>query len=158
MAGFVRPAPRLLGAVAVGAIAVAVGTAVAADHSQGATGPAVVRLTDVQTKNLELGAADDPGGSEIARFTLYGSTSTSRSIGHGVLTCTYVGGGERACNASYVLPRGMIQTAGVLRSRLFYTQAIVGGTGLYDNARGTLTVTAKTLKPRHELLLFRLTG
>ena len=35
---------------------------------------------------------------------------------------------------------------------------ITGGTGLYDNARGTLTVTAKGLKPRRELLLFRLSG
>jgi hypothetical protein len=41
---------------------------------------------------------------------------------------------------------------------LFYTQSIVGGTGLFDNARGTLTVTAKTLSPRREILLFRLTG
>jgi hypothetical protein len=52
----------------------------------------------------------------------------------------------------------MILTAGVLTTRLLYTAAIVGGTGLYDNARGTLTVTAKGLKPRRELLLFRLSG
>jgi hypothetical protein len=52
----------------------------------------------------------------------------------------------------------MILTAGVLNTRLLYTAAITGGTGLYDNARGTLTVTAKGLKPRRELLLFRLSG
>jgi hypothetical protein len=57
-----------------------------------------------------------------------------------------------------VLPRGSIETAGVLSSRLIYTHAVVGGTGLFDNARGTLTVTAKTLTPRREILLFRLTG
>jgi len=35
---------------------------------------------------------------------------------------------------------------------------IVGGTGLYDDARGTLTVTASKFKPRREVLLFRLLG
>jgi hypothetical protein len=45
-----------------------------------------------------------------------------------------------------------------VQSRLFYTAAITGGTGLYDNARGTLTVTATRLSPRREILLFRLSG
>ena len=36
----------------------------------------------------------------------------------------------------------MIETSGLINSRLLYTAAITGGTGLYDNARGTLTVTA----------------
>jgi len=52
----------------------------------------------------------------------------------------------------------MIVTAGLVSSRLFYTAAITGGTGLYENARGTLTVTARRLRPRRELLLFRLSG
>ena len=30
---------------------------------------------------------------------------------------------------------------GVIASRLFYELAVVGGTGLYDNVRGILTVT-----------------
>ncbi len=57
-----------------------------------------------------------------------------------------------------MLPRGTIETAGLLRTRLFYTHAVVGGTGLFDNARGTVTVTAKSVSPRREILLFRLTG
>ena len=35
---------------------------------------------------------------------------------------------------------------------------IVGGTELYDNARGSLVVTTTSLKPRREVLVFRLTG
>jgi hypothetical protein len=130
--------------------------ALSAGLSSGATGPAVVRLTDVQTTLTSFGKSI--GGGEIARLTLYGSGNTKRPIGHGVLVCTLVGKVERMCHGSYVLPRGAIETSGLLMSRLIYTQAVVGGTGLYDNARGTVTVTAKALRPRREILVFRLTG
>jgi hypothetical protein len=147
-------APRLVLAVAVGVAAVV--AVVLAARSSGATGPALVRLTDVQTNFSSFGP--DVGGGEIARVTLFGSRSTKKAIGHGVLLCTYVGANERSCHGSYVLPRGTLETAGLLKSRLIYMHAIVGGTGLYDNARGTLTVTAKALRPRREILVFRLTG
>jgi hypothetical protein len=101
---------------------------------------------------------DGIGDLEIANLQLFGTTAQSRAIGTGVLNCTTASPTLRSCSATYVLPRGMILTAGVLKSRLLYTAAIIGGTGLYDNARGTLTVTAKGLKPRRELLLFRLSG
>jgi hypothetical protein len=140
-------------AVVVGGLVV---VALTAGLSSGATGPAVVRLTDLQTKLSSFGPS--LGGGEVARLTLYGSRSTKRPIGHGVLLCTYVGENERSCRGSYLLPRGAIETAGVLKSRLIYTHAIVGGTGLYDNARGTVTVTARALRPRREILVFRLTG
>jgi hypothetical protein len=157
VAGFIRPVPRVLGAVAVGLLAAAV-VAVAAERSSEATGPAAVRLTDKQTDFSQFGPADGPGAGEVMRLTLFGSSSATRPIGHAVLVCTQVGDGERSCTGTYILPRGTIETGGVLRSRLLYTQAVTGGTGLFDNARGTLTVTAKTIKPRRELLLFRLTG
>jgi hypothetical protein len=145
-------APRFIALVGLAALALA-----AAGESSEATGPAVVRLTDRQVS--AAGPVEGVVGTvQVIRVLLYGSMSKSRSIGHGVLTCVNVGGTERSCNGSYVLPRGTIETAGVLQSRLLYTQAVVGGTGLYDNARGSLTVTAKNLKPRRELLLFRLTG
>ena len=131
--------------------------AFAADRSVEATGKAVVRLTDRQ-QSIIHSSGDGPGSVDIARMTLYGSSSTTRPIGHAVITCTDVGSGEQICEGSYVLPKGMLVTSGILRTRLFYTQAIIGGTGLFDDARGTLTVTAKNLSPRREILLFRLTG
>lgn len=131
----------------------------AADETHEATGPAVVRLTDRQLDIHRYSNGNGGTGDvEIARFTLYGASSTTRPIGHAVLSCTFVSRTERSCTGTYVVPRGMILTAGVLKTRLLYTAAITGGTGLYDNARGTLTVTAKGLKPRRELLLFRLSG
>jgi hypothetical protein len=143
-------------AVVVVGVAAAVGCAIFAVSSSEATPPAVVRLTDRQTSETSFG--DAVGGGAIVRVRLFGSRSSSKTIGHGVVTCTNVGLGERSCQGIYVLPRGLILTGGVLKTRLLYTQAIVGGTGLYDNARGTLTVTAKSLSPRREILLFRLTG
>lgn len=157
MAGF-RPAPRLLTAVVVGAFATTGAVLVAAQRSEGATGKAIVRLTDRQMSLVHFGNAAGVGGGEVARLRLYGSRGAAQVIGHAVITCLNVGGGERTCQGSYVLPRGTLETMGVVRTRLLYTQAVVGGTGLFDDARGTLTVTAKSLSPRREILLFRLTG
>ena len=131
--------------------------AFASDRSTASTGKAVVRLTDKQIHITHIGG-DSIGSGDIARMTLFGSSSTTRPIGHAVIACMDVGSGEQTCQGSYVLPKGTLETAGILRTRLFYTQAIVGGTGLFDDARGTLTVTAKNLSPRREILLFRLTG
>jgi hypothetical protein len=152
---WIRPERGLLALSALLLLSVAVGWA--AERSHEATGPGVVRLTDVQN-SLAIKGAGGVGTVEIARLSLFGSGSRARPIGQGVLTCMHVSKTLRSCLGSYVLPRGMIETSGILNSRLLYTAAITGGTGLYDNARGTLTVTAKGLSPRRELLLFRLSG
>jgi hypothetical protein len=156
VAGF-RPAPRLVTIVVVGGLLAVGSAAFAADRSAESTGKAVVRLTDQQVRITHFGD-DATGGGYIARMTLFGSSSATRPIGHAVITCMDVGSGEQTCQGSYVLPKGTLETSGILRTRLFYTQAIAGGTGLFDNARGTLTVTARNLSPRREILLFRLTG
>ncbi len=158
MARFRRPAPRLAGAVAACAVVATVAATFAADRSSESTGPAEVRLTDRQIADASFGPTDGIGSGEVARLSLFGSSRKSRPIGHAVLTCMDVGQNERSCSGTYILPRGMIQTEGILKTRLLYVQAVTGGTGLYDNARGTLTVTATALKPRRELLIFRLTG
>jgi hypothetical protein len=143
--------------VVVGGLFAVGSAALAADRSVDSTGKAIVRLTDRQVRITHFGG-EAIGSGDIARMTLFGSSSATRPIGHAVITCMDVGSGEQACQGSYVLPKGTLETSGILRTRLFYTQAIVGGTGLFDNARGTLTVTAKNLSPRREILLFRLTG
>jgi hypothetical protein len=74
------------------------------------------------------------------------------------MICTSVSRSEQICSGSFMLPKGTIVVSGVRQSRLLYELAIVGGTDLYDNARGTLTSTVTKLRPRRDLLLFRLTG
>jgi hypothetical protein len=143
--------------VVVGGLVAVGSAALASERSAESTGPAAVRLTDLQIRIIHFGD-DAVGGGDIARMRLFGSSSTTRPIGHAVITCMDVGSREQTCQGSYILPKGTLETSGILRTRLFYTQAVIGGTGLFDNARGTLTVTARSLSPRREILLFRLTG
>jgi len=133
----------------------------AASASPAATGPSTIRITDVQVKRKLVDAG--PHGSGVAdletvHVRLYNPSITSRTIGRGDLLCIYIDKRLRNCNGTYSLPRGKVVVSGVISSRLLYEIAIVGGTGLYDNARGTLTVTATSFSPRHEILLFRLSG
>jgi hypothetical protein len=88
---------------------------------------------------------------------LYNKRITPRAIGRGDMLCTSTGTKTQSCSATYVLPRGKIMVQGVIGSRLIYELAVVGGTGLYSNVRGTLTVTSLSRKPSRELLVFRLT-
>ena len=47
---------------------------------------------------------------------------------------------------------------GSITNRDIYELAILGGTGLYNNARGTLTSIRTAKSPRKEFLIFRLAG
>ncbi len=146
--------------VALGALA-GMGVALALTlGAQGATGPAQIRITDVQVTYRLAHPANgaDAGTIETVTERLYNPRVTRKPIGRGVVTCTFVDARNRTCVATYVLPKGTLVAAGALQSRLLYEIPVVGGTGLYDNARGTLTVTATHLRPRHEVLLFRLVG
>jgi hypothetical protein len=126
-----------------------------------AIGPSTIRITDVQVQGhmLDMGP-DGPGIGDIAtlRVRLYNPSITQRPIGRGDMLCSFIDRRLRSCNGTYSLPRGKLVVSGVISSRLLYDIAVVGGTGLYDNARGMLTVTATSFKPRHEILLFRLSG
>lgn len=143
------------------ATAVAAATASLVAGSGGAsTGPAQVRITDLQIGRRIVRPAGGgiTGAVEIVRQRLYKPGVTSKPIGRSDIVCTYLDNRERSCNGTYFLPKGSLVVAGALETRLLYEIAIVGGTGLFDNARGTLTVTSTHLSPRREVLLFRLTG
>jgi hypothetical protein len=144
----------LLGATAIAAAA----ASLVAGSGGASTGPAQVRITDLQVGSRIV---RPPGGGivgavEMIRQRLY--KPGARPIGRSDLVCTYLDNRERSCMGTYFLPKGSLVVAGALETRLLYEIAIVGGTGLFDNARGTLTVTSTHLQPRREVLLFRLTG
>ena len=146
----------LLAATAVAAAA----TSLVAGSGGASTGPAQVRITDLQVSRHMIRPATGgiTGTVEVVRQRLYKPGVTSRPIGRSDLVCTYLDNRERSCTGTYFLPTGSLVVAGALETRLLYEIAIVGGTGLFDNARGTLTVTSTHLSPRREVLLFRLTG
>jgi hypothetical protein len=140
-------------------VAAATTTLVAAS-SGASTGPAQVRISDLQIgrRLVKPAGGGIAGAIELVRQRLYKPGVTNKPIGRSDVVCTYLDDRERSCTGTYFLPKGSLIVAGALETRLLYEIAIVGGTGLFDNARGTLTVTSTHLSPRREVLLFRLTG
>jgi hypothetical protein len=129
--------------------------------STASTGPATVRVTDKQMRFARVDVAPrgrSAGDVEIAYTLVYNRRITPRPLGHAEFLCTYTVGPNRSCRGTILLPQGRLEVGGILRFRQFYVLAVVGGTGLYDNARGTLTVTRIGRNPPRQLLFFRLTG
>jgi hypothetical protein len=127
----------------------------------GSTGPAMIRIFDRQFgyTRVDLGPRGlTPGDSEIITTRLFNRKITQKPIGSGRFICTFTNGLNRTCIATISLPKGQLVASGNIRFRAFYNLAVTGGTGLYDNARGTLTVIRTTRQPRREILLFRLSG
>jgi len=134
--------------------------ALSASSGTASTGPAQIRITDLQVSYRVVRPASGgiPGSTEIIRQRLYNPTISEAPIGRATLMCTFADRRERLCTGTYVLPKGEITVTGAIQSRLLYEIPIVGGTRLFDNARGSLTVTSTHLRPRREVLVFRLTG
>jgi hypothetical protein len=129
--------------------------------SAAGTGPATIRVVDRQFgyTRIDIGRHGlSPGDSEVITTRVFNRKLTSRPIGSGRFICTFTNGLNRTCIATVALPRGQLVASGGIRYRQFYELAVVGGTGLYDNARGTVTVIRTTRHPNREILLFRLAG
>ncbi len=121
--------------------------------------PGNIRITDRLVRHTHVDEGKrGPGAGDLDfyRQLLFNHGITASPIGHSDLTCVNTGTGSSNCTGTYFLPRGKIMVGGVIASRLFYEIAVFGGTGIYDNVRGTLTVTYLGGSPAHEFLLFRL--
>jgi hypothetical protein len=131
-------------------------------RSEAGTGPATIRITDreVQVTRIDVGAqGTSPGDTEIIRQQLFNLRVTSEPIGHSELVCTFVDSRRmRVCRGTYVLPKGNVVVGGTLSYRQFYGLAVLGGTGLFDNARGSITVTRTHRRPVRDLVVVRLVG
>ena len=129
--------------------------------SAAGTGPAVIRVNDrvLADTRIDVGARGrSPGDMEVVRSRLL-QRGTLDVIGRSELVCTFVDAGRsRVCRGTYILPKGKIVVGGSILYSQFYDLAVLGGTGLYDNARGTLTITRTQRKPVRNLVLFRLVG
>jgi hypothetical protein len=130
--------------------------------SEAATGPAQIRLTTKQVTYHRVDSEPSgrsPGDTEIIAHSLFNrGVSTRNALGHSEFVCTFTIDISRSCRGTFFLPRGTLVVGGSLRFRQIYQLAILGGTGLYDNARGSLTVTRLQKRPRRDLMLFRLVG
>jgi hypothetical protein len=147
----------VLFALALGGLAMFVN--VLAPASQALDRPGTIRITtrEVAHRMINVGnRGRGPGDVQLIRMLLYNKGLTPRAIGHAELVCTFTGRRSRICNGTYFLPRGKIQVAGTLVYRQYYEFAVLGGTGLYNNVQGSLTVTSIRPRPRRDILTFRL--
>jgi hypothetical protein len=152
-----------LGSLVVGVLAGAVLVAIPWEStSEAGTGPATIRITNRELKvtRVDIGKpGTSPGDVEVLRQRLFNRRVTTAPIGRAELVCTFVDKRRaRVCRGTYFLPRGKLVVGGSLQYRQFYDLAVIGGTGLYDNARGTLTVTRTARRPVRDLVIFRLVG
>ena len=153
---------KLLLAVAA-AVAAAVPLAVAlGPSSDAATGPAQIRVTseEVVYERVDVGRKGRSAGDmEIFKQLVYNRRITRRALGHAEFVCTFTIGPSRSCRGTIFLPKGKLVVGGPIYYRQLYQLAILGGTGLYDNARGTMTGTLYRRPPRRaEILQFKLVG
>jgi hypothetical protein len=121
--------------------------------------PGTVTITDSELRHAHVDAArpgPSAGDTDVYSLLLYNKHITVRALGRGEMVCTALGAKGQSCTATYFLPRGEIVVQGVISSRLIYQLAVVGGTDLYNNVHGSLTVTSLHRKPNRELLVFRL--
>ena len=138
---------------------VAAASVLAAGSATALTGPGVVRITGTQ---LSYSVVDNgrrgtsPGDVEITQYRLFNKRVRNKPIGHAQLVCVIVSQSFRNCVGTYFLPAGKMTVSGALQFRALYDMAVTGGTGLYNNVRGTLVVTRRHRNPNTDLLLFRL--
>ena len=145
--------------IASAALGFFLASAVVASNSLALTGPGSIRVTDKLVKHIYVDNGSRGRGAgdlDFYRGQLFNKGITPTAIGHSDITCTNTGTGSMNCTGTYFLPKGKIMVGGVIASRLFYLLAVFGGTGLYDNARGSLTATYLGGLPPKEFLLFRL--
>jgi|SRR5213080_4413838 len=117
--------------------------------------PGVIKVTGREIARQKHGRG--VGDIEVTRLGLFNTRITTKSIGHAELVCVYLGDHRmRNCTGAFSLPKGKIVVGGTIVFADLYDLAVLGGTGLYNNVRGTLTVTALGGKPPSFLLLFRL--
>ena len=128
--------------------------------SAAATGPGKITITNRQLSVVRVDVGrrgKSPGDMEIIRQRLF--DRQGRVIGRAELMCTFVDSRRaRICRGTYFMPKGRLVVGGSLSFRQFYNLAVTGGTGLYDNARGTVTVTRMATRPVRDLVVFRLVG
>ena len=145
----------------VGFLAVCVAAPFAYGWSSSAgTGPAEIRITsrEVSRVRMAVGAPGRIGDTEVVRQNLFNKKIKPTPIGQAEYLCTFLTSRTRSCNVTITLPKGRIVAGGTFGYLELYELAVLGGTRLYDNARGTLTAIQTTRNPRRQILVFRLTG
>jgi hypothetical protein len=145
--------------VCVSAIA-AIGVAAAVGSSGSRAAPQAtfqVVVTRALLTYVDLGESGESVGDMLVQDSRLFNRALTRRLGHSPISCVFVS--PRAaprCNADAVFARGTIALQGVLDQPTFVF-AVVGGTGIFRNARGEAH--GRVLRRGNRVLLtFRLQG
>jgi hypothetical protein len=145
---------RLIAVLGLLVVALAVPGAQALDR------PGTIQVTNRETRHAHVDQGTDGtsvGDLDVYTSLVYNKRITPRAIGRETMMCTTVGLSSQNCSATIILPKGQIVAQGMIGTRLIYQLAVVGGTGLYNNVKGAVTITSlNRKKPARELLVFRL--
>ena len=129
---------RILAATVVAAVAL-LGVDATGGHATPSAHTRTIHLTLVQVGGFDSPAPPHPGF--VHAFTDKVTTDDG-SKGHDVGLCTLITNTELLCHSELILPRGQIAFQGVLHQHDTNTPgSVIGGTGTYNGARGTATVT-----------------
>jgi hypothetical protein len=146
-------ATRLLVLLGLLAVAFVVPGAQALDR------PGTIQVTNREIRHAHVDQGTDGtsvGDIDVYTSLIYNKRITPRAIGRETMMCTTVGAASQSCSATIILPKGQIVAEGLIGTRLIYQLAVVGGTGLYNNVKGAVTITSlHRKKPMRELLVFR---
>jgi hypothetical protein len=134
--------------------------ALAVPGAQALDRPGTVQVTNREMRHAHVDQGTDGtsvGDIDVYTSLIYNKRITPRAIGRETMMCTIVGSSSQNCSATIILPKGQIVAEGLIGTRLIYQLAVVGGTGLYNNVKGAVTITSlNRKKPVRELLVFRL--
>jgi hypothetical protein len=102
--------------------------------------------------NAPVGKKAGRGDVVIYANPVFDRHGTQVGTDYGV--CTVLNDTQSQCDATIVLPKGQLVTHGIQSSKSNFEVAVIGGTGLYSGARGTMT--ARPIKDGGSTLLISL--
>ena len=130
--------PAILATIVVAAIALA-GTIVTTGGANPLPHTRTIHLTLVQSGGFDSAGVLRPGSVHAFTDTITGDNGIK---GHDVGLCTLITRTELLCHSQVVLTTGQLSFQGILHRDDHNTPgSIIGGTGAYGGARGTVRIT-----------------
>ena len=106
-----------------------------------ATNGTIVVVGNLSHENVAHLPPSGRGGDAYSSYWVV-RTRTGKAVGDMLLACRWVTGTLRLCVGQFTMPLGTIAVIGASPTGFIGQLAIVGGTGAYHNANGTLLFNA----------------
>ncbi len=136
---------------------IGVGSGIGSSSAPAAPQTFQVVVTRALLTYVDLGERGETLGDLLVKDSPLYNRALTRRLGHSTISCVFVSArGAPRCDAEAVFARGTIALQGLLDQPRFVF-AIVGGTGIYQNARGEVHGRL-VAGPNRVLLTFRLHG